>query len=230
VFLRQGGNVLENNKKIEEDHPQRRCNNQRNFIGPNPKMTFNSNSVNPSIHPTTFIGPFAVIIGDVAIGENVFIAPHASIRADEGSPFFIGANSNIQDGVILHGLKDQSVEVNGKNYSIYIGHGVSCAHGSIIHGPSYIGHGVFVGFQAIVFKAVIGDGAFVSPKALITNGVVIGPNRFVPLGAVIDEQAQADNLGFKSTAQEQLVDRVQGVNLEFSRAYSWVVPPKNPNE
>jgi carbonic anhydrase len=70
----------------------------------------------------------------------------------------------------------------------------------------------------------------VSPKALLTNGVVIGPNRFVPLGAVIDEQAKADNLGFKSTAQEQLVDRVQGVNLEFSRAYSWVVPPKNPNE
>src|SRR4051812_43448970 len=97
------------------------------FIGPNPVTSFNPKSINPSIDPTSFVGPFSTVIGDVTIRKNVFIAPNVSIRADEGTPFYIGSNTNIQDGVILHGLRDARVIVDGKKYSIFIGKNVSCA-------------------------------------------------------------------------------------------------------
>lgn len=75
------------------------------FIAPNPRTSFNPESVIPSIDPTVYLGPFSSIIGDVTIRENVFIAPNVSIRADEGFPFYIDSDTNIQDGVILHGLE-----------------------------------------------------------------------------------------------------------------------------
>ncbi len=42
----------------------------------------------------------------------------ASVRADEGSPFFIGPSRALQDGVTLHGLKDKVILVQGRAYSI----------------------------------------------------------------------------------------------------------------
>ncbi|WP_236692782.1 hypothetical protein [Aneurinibacillus tyrosinisolvens] len=70
------------------------------FISPNPKTTFNPKKHFPKISKTAFVSPFSSVIGNVIIKENVYIAPTTSIRADEGTPFFIGSNTNIQDGVI----------------------------------------------------------------------------------------------------------------------------------
>lgn len=126
------------------------------------------------------------MIGDVTIKNNVYVAPNVSIRADEGTPFYIGSNTNPQDGVILHGLLNKFVCIDGKRYSIYIGNEVSIAHRALIHGPCYIGNKTFVGFKSIVYNAVIGEGLFISYNAVVTNGVCIPANRFVPPGANID--------------------------------------------
>lgn len=190
------------------------------FIGPNPKTSFNSKKIYPCVDSTAFIGPFSTVIGDVTIKENVFVAPNVSIRADEGTPFFIGANTNIQDGVILHGLKDGRVTVSNKKYSIYISEGVSCTHGCIIHGPCKLGSNVFIGFNAIVFNATIGSGSYISVNALITGGVRIASNRFVPAGAIIDTQHKADTLERILKTQEEFIREVQHVNKEFPAAYS----------
>jgi carbonic anhydrase/acetyltransferase-like protein (isoleucine patch superfamily) len=104
------------------------------------------------------VSPFSSIIGDVTIKDNVYIAPTTSIRADEGTPFFIGSNTNIQDGVVLHGLLNQRIPVGNKRYSIFIGNKVSIGHGALVHGPCFIGDGVFVGFKSIVFDAIVGKG------------------------------------------------------------------------
>ena len=98
--------------------PIRTFNLNAHFIASNPPTAFNPRSIYPRIHKTAYVGPFSSIIGDVTIGENVFIAPNVSIRADEGTPFHIGSNTNIQDGVILHGLKHGRVLHDGKEYSI----------------------------------------------------------------------------------------------------------------
>jgi len=190
------------------------------FIGPNPRTSFNSTSVSPSVDPTAYVGPFSSVIGDVTIGENVFIAPNVSIRADEGSPFHIDSETNIQDGVILHGLESGRVIHNNKEYSIYIGSHVSCAHGCIIHGPCKIGNSVFVGFHSIVLNAIIGDGCYISHDALVTGGIILGPNRFVPACSMIDTQEKADRLEPVPQEQHEFALEVQHINHEFPNAYS----------
>lgn len=190
------------------------------FIAPNPSTSFNPKSVNPIIDSTAYVGPFSSIIGDVTIGKNVFIAPTVSIWADEGFPFYIGSYTNIQDGVILHGLKDGRVMHNNRKYSIYIGEHVSCAHGCIIHGPCKINSNVFVGFNAIVFNAVIGEGCYISINALVTGGIIIKPNRFIPTGAMIDTQEKADKLRPVPQSDSEFAEEVQHINNEFPSAYS----------
>ena len=190
------------------------------FIGPNPITSFNPESIAPSIDPTSFVGPFSTIIGDVTIRKNVFIAPNVSIRADEGTPFHIGSDTNIQDGVILHGLKEGRVCVGDREFSIFIGKDVSCTHGCIIHGPCKLENHVFVGFNAIVYNAIVGEGSYVSTKALVTGGVIIAPHRFILSGSIIDTQAKADALGPVPASQEEFAEEVLRVNREFPSAYS----------
>lgn len=190
------------------------------FIAPNPPCSFNPNSVYPSIDSTVYVGTFSSIIGDVTIQENVFIASNVSIRADEGFPFYIDSDTNIQDGVILHGLAHSRVKNNNKEYSIYIGKHVSCAHGCIIHGPCMIGNNVFVGFNAIVFNAIIGDDCYISTNALVTDGVIVDSNRFVPYGAIIDTQEKADHLSPVPNEKNEFAQEVQHINNEFPCAYS----------
>lgn len=191
-----------------------------NFIGPNPITSFNPVLKLPKIHATAFIGPFSSIIGDVTIGANVFVAPNVSVRADEGTPFFIGSNTNLQDNVILHGLKDESISVGSKSYSIYIGNRVTCAHDSLIHGPCFVGNRCFIGFKAIIFSAILEDDVYVSTDAIVINGVHISSRRFIPPGAIIDTQEKADRLQELPLDQEEFAHEVQKVNTEFAYSYS----------
>lgn len=189
------------------------------FISPNPKTSFTPVERFPSINRTAFLGPFTSVIGDVTIHKNVFVAPSATLRADEGTPFSIGSNSNIQDGAVLHGLANQRVRVGNKRYSIYVGRRVSIAHGAIVHGPCVIGDDVFVSFKAIVFNAYVGRGSYISMDAIVTNGVRIPPNRFVPPGAHIDTQAKADSLRRVPRDSKEFAREVQRVNREFPPSY-----------
>lgn len=189
------------------------------FISPNPLTTFNPVPRYPKIDKTAFISPFSSVIGDVTIRHNVYVAPNVSIRADEGTPFYIGSNTNLQDGVILHGLVNKKISVDGKRYSIFIGREVSLAHGALVHGPCFIGDKVFVGFNSIVYNAIVGRGVFISYNAVVTNGVEIPPNRFVPPGANIDSQEKADALAPVPTDSKEFAQAVQRVNQEFPASY-----------
>jgi carbonic anhydrase len=190
------------------------------FIAPNPRTTFNPGSVSPAIDPTAYVGPFSSVIGDVIVKKDVFIAPNVSIRADEGFPFYIGAGTNIQDGTILHGLEHSRVRQDGRDYSIYIGRHVSCTHGCIVHGPCKLGDRVFIGFHAIVFNALVGEGCYISTNALVTGGVRLAPWRFVPAGAIVDTQEKADILEPVPQSDIDFAQAVQHVNSEFPTAYS----------
>ena len=55
-----------------------------------PPTPWSKNLAEPKIHETAYVHSFSNIIGDVHIGSNVMIAPGTSIRADEGTPFYIG--------------------------------------------------------------------------------------------------------------------------------------------
>lgn len=190
------------------------------FVTSNPPTSFNPNSVYPTIDKTAFIGPFSSIIGDVQIKSEVFIGCNVTIRADEGTPFHIGNKTNIQDGVILHGLKDMKFTVNKMKYSIYIGNEVSIAHGALIHGPCIVGNNTFIGFNAIIFNSIVEDYCYIDLGAIITNGVRVPAKSYIPVGAIIDTQEKAHALKKISEDNENFAKNVFKANIELSQAYS----------
>lgn len=64
----------------------------------NPKTSWSGNECLPTIADSSHVDETASITGDVRIGEEVYVGPCASLRADEASPIIIGDKCNIQDG------------------------------------------------------------------------------------------------------------------------------------
>ncbi|MGB8703380.1 MAG: ribulose bisphosphate carboxylase small subunit [Thermosynechococcaceae cyanobacterium] len=173
----------------------------------------------PQIHPTAYIYSDINIIGDVRIGENVMIAPGTSIRADEGSPFAIGASTNIQDGVVIHGLEQGRIlGDDGKDYSVWIGSHTSITHMALIHGPAYVGSNCFIGFRSTVFNARVNQGCIVMMHALIQD-VEIPPGKFVPSGSIITSQQQADRLPDVQPGDIEFASHVIGINQSLRSGY-----------
>ncbi len=159
-----------------------------------PPTPWSKSLAEPKIDDTAYVHSFSNIIGDVQIGANVLVSPGTSIRADEGGPFYIGEGTNIQDGVVIHGLEGGRVMGDDQQpYSIWIGKNASITHMCLIHGPAYIGDNCFIGFRSTVFNARIGSGSIVMMHALVQD-VEIPPGKYVPSGAVINTQQQADRL------------------------------------
>lgn len=163
---------------------------------------FNPQTAEPEIDPTAYVHPLAAAIGNVHIGRRVLVSPCASVRGDEGQPIWVGDESNVQDGVVLHALETWEhgapveknlVTVGGKKYAVYVGERVSLAHQCQIHGPAAVGDDTFIGMQALVFKAEVGANCVVEPKALLL-GVKVADGRYAPAGSLITSQKQADAL------------------------------------
>ena len=78
---------------------------------------------------------------------------------------------------------------------------------ALIHGPAYIGDECFIGFRSTVFNAKVGDGCIVMMHALIQD-VEIPPGKYVPSGAKIVNQQQAERLPNAVESRSQFcVDR-----------------------
>ncbi|AFY55289.1 isoleucine patch superfamily enzyme, carbonic anhydrase/acetyltransferase [Rivularia sp. PCC 7116] len=184
-----------------------------------PPTPWSNDLSEPRIHETAFVHSFSHIIGDVEISSNVIVAPGSSVRADEGAPFFIGENTNIQDGVVIHGLEQGRVlGDNKKEYSVWIGKDSCITHMALIHGPCYIGSNCFIGFRSTVFNARVGDGCIVMMHALIQD-VEIPPGKYVPSGAVIISQQQADRLPDVNPQDKEFAHHVVGVNQALRAGY-----------
>lgn len=204
------------------------------FTGPNVLTSFNDDVNKPVIDKSAFVHELASVIGDVKVGERVYVAPAASIRGDEGQPIYVGNDSNVQDGVVIHGLETMEegkaieknqVEVGGKKYSVYIGDRVSMAHQSQVHGPALVGNDTFIGMQALVFKATVGDGVVLEPGAKVI-GVKIASGRYVPAGNVITKQVDADALPAITGTYpfKDLNKAVVHVNTQFADGYNGKKP------
>ncbi|MGL5079556.1 MAG: ribulose bisphosphate carboxylase small subunit, partial [Waterburya sp.] len=184
-----------------------------------PPTPWSNNLATPQVDKSAYVHSFSRLIGDVRVGANVFIAPGSSIRADEGTPFYIGASSNIQDGVVIHGLeKGRVVGDDGNDYSVWIGKNTCITHMALIHGPAYIGDECFIGFRSTVFNAKVGDGCIVMMHALIQD-VEIPPGKYVPSGAVIVNQQQAERLPDVIDSDRSFANHVVEVNEALLAGY-----------
>ena len=144
----------------------------------------------PSIHPTAFVHPDAVVIGDVRIGAESSIWPGAVLRADYGT-ITIGSQTSIQDGTVIH-CTAQDATVIGDRCTV--GHNVHI-EGARVHDDCLIGSG-----------STVLNGSELGPCALV------GASALVPMRKVVPPHARA--LGVPCTITENAVPEVpdaQGV-------------------
>ena len=118
----------------------------------------------PTIHPSAFIAPGAVIIGDVHIGAETNVWFGVVIRGDV-APIRIGARTNIQDGTIIH--------VTRKVGPTTIGSGITIGHKALLHACT-LQDDCFIGMGATVMDfAVVESGAFIAAGAQVTPKKVV---------------------------------------------------------
>lgn len=123
----------------------------------------------PVVHPSAWVHPSAVLIGDVIIGAGVYIGPHASLRGDYGR-LIVEAGANIQDGCIMHGYCDTDTVVQE------CGH---IGHGAVLHG-CIIGRDALVGMNSVVMDgAQIGAGSIVAAMSFVKAGFSGAPGQLL---------------------------------------------------
>ena len=120
----------------------------------------------PSIHPTAYLHPTAVVCGNVNLGARVSVWPTAVIRGDSAQ-IDIGDESNIQDGTVVH--VDDGVPAR-------IGKRVAVGHRAIIHGAT-IEDDCLIAMGAILLnRTTVGSGSIIGAGAVCTEGFVVPPN------------------------------------------------------
>jgi carbonic anhydrase/acetyltransferase-like protein (isoleucine patch superfamily) len=124
----------------------------------------------PVVHPSAFVDSSAQVIGDVEIGAESSVWMNVVIRGDVNT-IRIGDRSNVQDGSILHAMKNQ--------YETTVGHDVTVGHAAVIHGCT-IHDRVLVGIGAIILNgADVGEDSIVAAGALVTERFVVPPRSMV---------------------------------------------------
>jgi phenylacetic acid degradation protein len=153
--------------------------------------SYSIEGVTPVVHPSAYVHPSAVLIGDVIVGPGCYVGPCASLRGDFGR-IVLGEGANVQDGCVLHGFpaSDTVVEANG-----HIG------HGAVLHG-CVVRRDALVGMKAVVMDdAEIGAEAMVAAGALVRAGTKVPPRWLVagvpakPVREVSEEQLRGKREG-----------------------------------
>jgi carbonic anhydrase/acetyltransferase-like protein (isoleucine patch superfamily) len=122
----------------------------------------------PTIHPSAFIAPTAVIVGDVTIEADASVWYNAVVRSDF-SPIVIRRGANVQDCAVVHVTPQHGVE---------IGPGATVGHLCTVHGAT-LGEECLVGNGATVL-----DGARIGVRAMVAAGAVVTPGTEVPDGTL----------------------------------------------
>lgn len=137
----------------------------------------------PDIHPTAFVHPDAVIIGDVTVGPESSIWPTAVLRGDSGR-IVVGAQTSVQDGTVVHCTSTLDTVIGDR---CVVGHNAHL-EGCTIADDSLVGSG-----SVILHRAVVGPCALVGAGALVGNDKVVPPHaRALGVPAVITPDVVAD--------------------------------------
>ncbi len=126
----------------------------------------------PRVHPTAFIAPTAVLVGDVTVEENASVWYNAVLRADFG-PIVVRRGANVQDCAVVHVTSAHSVE---------IGPGATIGHTCVVHGATIAEEALVGNGSTVLDGSRIGTRAMVAAGALVTPGTDI-PDGMLALGA-----------------------------------------------
>lgn len=144
---------------------------------------YSFNGFVPIIKPSSFVHPQASVIGDVIIGENVYIGPGAAIRGDWGR-IIIEDGCNVQENCVIHMFPGTTVRLKK---------GAHVGHGAIIHGGT-IGENSLIGMNAVLMddveigaESIIGALCFVPAKMIIPKRSLVVGNPAKIIREVSDE-------------------------------------------
>ncbi len=125
----------------------------------------------PTIAPSAYVAPTALVMGQVSIGERCYIGHGAILRGDYGS-IEIGDETAVEEGVIIHARPGDWTR---------IGQRVTLGHGAMVHNAT-IFEGAVIGMRAVISDfSEVGAGAIVGEMTLVKNRQQI-PARKVAVG------------------------------------------------
>lgn len=119
----------------------------------------------PTIHPSAYVHPDAVVIGSVTIGADSSIWACAVLRGDDGA-IVVGERTSIQDGTVVHTTPFDHTTVGN---DCVIGHIVHL-EGCIIQDKAQVSTG-----SIVLHRAVVSTGAIVAANAVVLNDMVVPP-------------------------------------------------------
>ena len=160
----------------------------------------------PTLGHDAWIAPNAIVIGDVRLGDNASIWWSAVVRGDNDT-ITIGANSNIQDGSVLHA--DEGVPLT-------IGANVTVGHLVMLHGCT-VGDESLIGIKSVILnKAVIGRHCIIGANSLIAEGKVI-PDRSLVMGSPgkVVRQLSDEEVALLRHAAQGYVDNARRYRAEL---------------
>ena len=121
-----------------------------------PKV-YSIDGITPVVHPSAFVHPSAVLIGDVIVGPRAYIGPAACLRGDFGR-IVVEQGANIQDTCMLHGFPGKDTVVGAE---------VTVGHGAVLHG-CVVRRGALIGMNSVVNdNAEVGEDAVVAALAFV---------------------------------------------------------------
>jgi carbonic anhydrase/acetyltransferase-like protein (isoleucine patch superfamily) len=124
----------------------------------------------PRVHPTAYIDDSAQVIGDVEIGEESSVWMAVVMRGDVNR-IRIGRRTNVQDGAIVHVMKD--------THPTTVGDRVTVGHAAVIHGCT-IDDQCLIGMGAILLNgAHVGTQSIVAAGTLLVEGMQVPPRSLV---------------------------------------------------
>lgn len=166
-------------------------------------MLYRLSGKQPEVHGTAYIAPGAHLIGQVILEQETSVWFNAVIRGDN-EPVRIGAQSNIQDGSVLH--TDEGVPLT-------LGKGVTVGHKVMLHGCE-IGNYSLIGINAVVLNgAKIGKYCIIGANCLITENMQIPDGSLVvgSPGKVIRQVTEEQRRMLENSAQHY-VDNARRYN------------------
>lgn len=129
------------------------------------------NGITPTVHPTAWIAPTAVLVGDVEIGPESSVWFGAVLRGDQpDQPIRVGARSSVQDNCVVH------VSAEGPTL---IGDDVTVGHGAAFESCE-IRRGALIGMNAVLLHhTVIGEESLVAAGSVVPTGLEVPPRTLV---------------------------------------------------
>ena len=147
-------------------------------------MIQESGGKSPEISELAWVHEGAWVNGEVTLGPGASVWPTTVIRGDMKA-IHIGANTNIQDGTVVH-TTDTICD-------------------------TVVGDRVTVGHRAILHSCTVEDDCLIGMGAIVMDAVVVGAGSIVGAGAVVTPRTQIPSgslvLGSPARVVRQVTDR-----------------------